>query len=90
MWGGLYNDAFYGDVLCILLSLRQDERSKIYYLTSVGYGVRYCNQIAVNRENSQDSDTRVGSDALSLWNDLWRKTAELNSKPTSERKQTQL
>jgi len=27
------NDAFYGDILCLLLSLRQDGRSKTCYLT---------------------------------------------------------
>jgi hypothetical protein len=64
--GGVCNEKFYGDVLRLLLSLRPGGRSKIYSVTEVGCSVRYCHQIAVNRENSQDSYARVGSDALSL------------------------
>jgi hypothetical protein len=64
--GGVHRRVFSAISCSFFLSLRQDRRSKIYYRAQVGCSVRYCNQRAVNRENSQDSCAPAGSAALSF------------------------
>ena len=61
-------DAFYGVVLCLLSFLKTELKVKniLPCLSWLQCIVLYCNQIAVNRENSQDSYAPVESAALSL------------------------